>query len=118
MPYVSRLPDGRIAALHATPAGASAEYLPANNTEVLAFLFSGPLGASNAALLSADLALIRVIEDLVDVLLTKGLLAREDLPLVVRDKLAQRGGIRNDHLQGLGLVGDEPSQFQQLLERI
>lgn len=43
-----------------------------------------------AALAATDQDMLRIVEDLVDVLMVKGLIAQEDLPQVVRDKLANR----------------------------
>ena len=102
MPYIIRNSQGQIVGL----AEVGTEHLPPNHPDVLAFLFSGPMGEASAALLSADISLIRVIEDIVDVLLSKGLINRNELPQAAMEKLASRGGLRNDHLHSLHLIGD------------
>ncbi len=102
MPYVTRNAHGQIVGL----AAEGTELLPPTHPEVLSFLFSGPLGESSAALLTADMTLIRVIEDVVEVLIDKRLLSLDDLPEAARGKLSARGGLRHDHLQSLHLVGD------------
>lgn len=45
---------------------------------------------AKAALAATDQDMLRIVEDLLDVLMAKGLIAQEDLPQVVRDKLANR----------------------------
>ena len=101
MPFVERNTDGRITAIVSD----GTEMLAPNHPDVLAFLFSGSLGESGAALLSADMTLIRVIEDIVETLVSKGILHAGELPAAARDKLKARGGLRHDHLQSLDLIG-------------
>jgi len=103
MPYIVRNPQGQIVAL----ASEGTESLPSNHPEVLAFLFAGSVGESSATLLTADISLIRVIEDIVEALIAKGVLEMNELPEAAREKLTSRGGLRNDHLHALHLVGND-----------
>lgn len=45
---------------------------------------------AKGALAATDQDMLRIVEDLVDVLVAKGVIVQEDLPQVVRDKLANR----------------------------
>ncbi len=103
MPYVVRNTQGKITAL----ASEGVEFLPSNHPDVLAFLFAGSVGESSATLLTADISLIRVIEDIVDTLISKGVLSLHELPEAAREKLSSRGSLRHDHLQSLCLVGND-----------
>ena len=59
----------------------------------------------------SDIGLIRVIEDLVDVLLRKGLITITDLPAEARDKLTLRRVLRSK-MSDLGqlIEADEPEE--------
>lgn len=105
MRYIIRNAQGQIVGL-AEEGDEGSEQMPANHPDVLAFLFAGSLGESSAALLTADISLIRVIEDIVEVLIAKGVIDRSELPAEAMEKLASRGVLRKDHLQSLRLIGD------------
>lgn len=57
-------------------------------------------------LASSDLALVRVLEDLIDVLIDKELIRFTDLPQIAQQKLLDRRSIRSE-MKGLDLLGDE-----------
>ena len=106
MPYVRRNAEGRIVALLAESAPDASESLPSNHMEVLAFLgASGP--SVEFGTLDADF--VRVTEDLIQVLIEKGLLQFTDLPEEARRKLDERESFRNRRVHGaLDLLkGDE-----------
>jgi hypothetical protein len=108
MPFVSRDPSGRIVALSDTPpadvsSADGGEQLPATHPEVLAFLF-GDGDDPQARLFASDLALIRVVEDLVEVLVKKHVITLTDLPAAAQDKLMGRRSLRA-YLSGVsGLI--------------
>jgi len=56
-----------------------------------------------------DVAFIRVLEDLVDVLIDKGVLRLTDLPQAAQDKLNVRKGLRCRLNDELNLLGDDES---------
>ena len=95
MPYVERDPEGRIRALTATAGG---EHLPAEHPEVLHFLTAaegqGPGEISSMELLLSDLKLIRVIEDVIDLLIAKRVIIFSELPAPVQQKILQKRGKR------------------------
>jgi hypothetical protein len=103
MPYVTRDASGRIVALAETAPSEGAEELPATHPEVLDFVFVEAEDSSRR-FLASDLALIRVFEDLVEVLVRKHVLAMTDLPPAAQDKLMDRRSLRT-YLSGMsGLV--------------
>lgn len=63
--------------------------------EVLSFLKeSGEIDALTQVLASSDNSLIRVLEDLIDVLITKNVLLFTDLPQEAQEKIRRRKDIR------------------------
>jgi hypothetical protein len=103
MPYVTRDATGRIIALAETAPAEGAEHLPPAHAEVLDFLFTDA-DDSTRRFLASDLALIRVVEDVVEVLVRKRVIAMTDLPAAAQDKLMDRRSLRS-YLSGMsGLV--------------
>ena len=103
MPYIRRSAEGVIVALLNDPTPEAQEFLPATEPEVCAFL--GMPAVSNFAGLDADF--IRVMEDLIDVLLDKGLLRLTDLPPQAQRKLLARKDMRRRLTGALDLLGGE-----------
>ncbi len=89
MPYVRRNPEGTIDSLHRLDPG-GLEHLPDEHPEVRAFV--GERGDSDFGRLDADF--VRVIEDLIDTLITKNLLNITDLPEQAQAKLFARKSFR------------------------
>ena len=104
MPYVYRETDGTLSSLHRTAPGHPCEFLDAEHPEVRAFL--GADGAEAYERLDADF--IRVLEDLIDVLLRRQVIAITDLPSDAQRKLYTRKGHRKAMpLAELNLLGDK-----------
>ncbi len=68
-----------------------------------------PGDASNPAeeLIDSDAGMVRVLEDLVDVLITRGVIQFTDLPVPAQAKLLQRRETRANLANRLDLLGDE-----------
>ncbi|WP_153161659.1 hypothetical protein [Zoogloea sp. 1C4] len=98
MPYVQRDATGRVVALFTEAGPGHEEELPLGHPDTAALTGSGDF-----ARLDADL--IRVIEDVVDVLIDRGLLRLTDLPPDAQRKLLARKGARARLRQGLDLLG-------------
>ncbi|MEX1200879.1 MAG: hypothetical protein WEB02_08845 [Methylophaga sp.] len=109
MAYVSRDPEGHIIALFDTPQADANEFISPNAPELLNFLGqTDDINAARTLLSSSDQALIRVIEDLINTLIDKGVILFTDLPPAAREKLANREKFR-DHLTSLdNLMNDDP----------
>jgi hypothetical protein len=89
MPYVLRAADGTLLSLH-REAAPGAEHLPSDHPEVLAFLGT----EEQHRFASLDANLVRVLEDLVDVLITRNVICITDLPSEAQQKLFERKHFR------------------------
>ena len=96
MPYVSRNKNGEIESLHHSPPTADAERLGhEQSTELLEFLNQNQSQENiETALSSSDLGLIRVIEDLIEMLCENHTIVFTDLPEWAQHKLGVRKNIR------------------------
>jgi hypothetical protein len=104
MPYIKRGIDRRILAVSNEPLEPPCEELGADAPELREFLHS--LGEQSDAFQTSDLKLIRAIEDVIDVLITKNLICITDLPLAVQNKLMERRSLRHS-LNALKLFGED-----------
>ena len=105
MPYIRRDAQGAIDSLHRGPAE-GAEFLPDDHPDVRAFLGAAPAHDQNFATLDADF--IRVIEDVIDTLISKNVINITDLPLEAQTKLFGRKGYRERRAKdALKLFGDD-----------
>ncbi len=77
MPCVRRDSEGRIASLHRKAETPAPEFLPAQHSEVRAFIGLGA-AADDSSGLDAEIA--RVLEDLIDTLIARNVIAVTDLP--------------------------------------
>lgn len=92
MPYVQRAPDGSIIALWAEPQSDGQEFLPPDHADIAAFVGGGTDASTQGFSSADDLRMVRVIEDLIDILIQKNVIVFTDLPEAAREKiLAQRG---------------------------
>ena len=109
MPYVLRDEDGQVVAVSEVPLNDDAEKLPPDDPEVLALLArtSDTELSEDEAFVHSDLGFIRVLEDLVEVLIRKGVISLSDLPGPAQDKLMQRRALRHWLAGVAGLVDDD-----------
>lgn len=111
MPYIQRNEQGKISSL--TMSGeASSEFLPAEHPEVLQFLTAPSADkagdASSLEMLFSDLKLIRVIEDVIDLLIAKRVIIFSELPLPVQQKILLKKGKREKLFGGgVDILGSE-----------
>jgi hypothetical protein len=90
MPYVLRNPQGLIDSLHREPVP-GAQWLPPDHLELQQFVGDEP---REGAFASLDAGLIRVLEDLVDVLVARNVINITDLPSEAQHKLFARKNFR------------------------
>lgn len=92
MPFVLRNSAGGIISLHREAIPGS-ESLPADHPEVIAFVSEerGEMPGFERL----DASLVRVIEDLVDVLISRNVIRVTDLPQEAQGKLLERKQFRN-----------------------
>lgn len=94
MPYVERNAAGIVVAMTAEPGPSSREQLPAMHPDVLHFLAADARGEGEDGLLAADLKMIRVIEDVIDLLVSKNVIMFSELPVPVQNKILAKKGQR------------------------
>lgn len=108
MPYVQRNSTGEIAAVSAEQSAAFSEWLEPDAFELKTYLskITGQTPEVANALAESDHALVRVVDDLVNVLIEKNLMRFTDLPEAAQQKLMARQSLRQS-LNSLKLLGDE-----------
>jgi len=115
MPYVQRDSSGRVSAIFQKPQKNAGELLPDDHPDLKSF-FGGILPQIHQEngtlhLTQTDIALIRVIEDLIDVLIDKNILMFTDLPVEARAKIMFRKSTRERMSGPDGLIESEPDIF-------
>jgi len=97
MPFAKRDPSGRITALLAQPESGAEERVEVTHPDVVAFLGgNAATGAPLGRLADMDAHMARVMEDLIDVLVSRGVLMFTDLPPPAQHKLLERRRLRQD----------------------
>jgi hypothetical protein len=94
MPYVRRHPSGEIESVHRSPQLGATEYLDGAAPEVQNFLNGGQAPDAFARL---DGDFVRVLEDLIDVLLERGVVRITDFPPSAQAKIFARKDHRERH---------------------
>ncbi|MCW8914905.1 MAG: hypothetical protein OQK24_03510 [Magnetovibrio sp.] len=109
MPYVMRNAEGHIIAVLSEEVEGS-EFVAANDRQLSFFLSQeSPEKVAQKELMESDLGLIRVFEDLINVLIEKGVIMFNDLPEPAQNKLLARSGLRQEfsYVDELFNPGDE-----------
>ena len=97
MPFVRRDVEGNVEAVFSREEGTAIEQLPADHPDIVNFLGVDVKSSTEAdEWVQADLALARVTEDLVDLLIDKGVINFTDLPEGAQMKLLKRQGLRSE----------------------
>ncbi len=95
MPYIRRDSEGRIIALQSTASEDASEHIASSDPEVLAFLQdSDSSDISQQYLATSDVELVRVVEDLIELLVDKNVLLFTELPSAAQQKLINRKKVR------------------------
>ena len=93
MPYVIRDASGKISGIFDQAEVGVAEEIPANDPEVARFLIEQGLSTPDSArqvLQSSDLKMIRLVDDLIDLMIDKDVIKFTDLPPAAGEKYLQR----------------------------
>lgn len=115
MLYVKRNSKNRIVAIYNSPQSDATEEVPIHSQELIAFLFADqnaddPFMQSEQSLQGlylSDLGMIRIIEDLIDVLIDKNVITITDLPAQAVSRIQARKKLRK-HLSLLReLISDK-----------
>jgi hypothetical protein len=108
MPYVQRDLTGLIVGLFSEPRDVAREWVETDSAEMRAFVLSlkgdGPAGVLDK-LAGTDQSIIRVLEDLVDTLISKNHIHFTDLPDAAQAKLLERRSLRSS-VNSLHLFSD------------
>lgn len=97
MPYIERDNDNQIIAIYAKAPSDDAEYLATNHQDVIDFLNrNAPEEQSLRFLNRSDYELVRVLEDLIELLVDKNIVLFTDLPSAAQRKLLQRRRARQN----------------------
>ena len=106
MPFIRRNASGAIDSLHRRDEG-GAEFLPDDHPDVRAFLGAPAPASASEGFASLDADFIRVIEDVIDTLISKNVINITDLPVEAQTKLFGRKGYRERATKdALKLFGD------------
>lgn len=101
MVYVDRDDNGQIIGVFNAPQTDNSQYISPQEPELIEFLGQSKRHEDVQTILTAsDMAMVRVIEDLVNTLIDKGVILFTDLPEAAQTKLVQRKKIRH-HLNSL-----------------
>ncbi len=106
MPYISRNEKGKIVALHESSTGDDRQWVDKSDPEFLDFLKNLENGQARNALTSTDHEMVRVVEDLIDLLMKKQIFIFTELPEAVQVKLNERRQLRKD-INSLGSLINE-----------
>ncbi len=106
MLYVARDSDGVIIEVHSMPLGDAQEGVPADHPEALQFVHER---WRKNELDELDRDFVRVIEDLIELLISKEVIMFTDLPPKVQEKLLRRKEVRQKRLYegNFGTGGDD-----------
>lgn len=107
MPFVSRNQDGAITGVFNKQTPIAQEYLDVDDTELRRYLEAGESEETREALTSSDREMARVVEDLIDALITKNVLNFTDFPPEAQKKMLLRRSLRRSLSTLNNLVGDD-----------
>jgi hypothetical protein len=105
MPFVKRDKLGAIVAVSQEPGPGFDEELPNDHPAIAAFVAG--VGSDVSSLEDSDKDLVRVLEDLVDLLIAKGLILFTDLPAEAQQKIMRRQQLRFKLGDSLNLIGED-----------
>ena len=107
MPFVLLDKNNHIVAVHTENVDGAVEVAP-DDPALKEFIYRNhPEVEQREKLLKSDLALARVMEDLIDVLIEKGVIMFTDFPEMAQKKLLERRGFRKEFSYVQNLFGNE-----------
>lgn len=95
MPFVKRDAAGQIIALYRERSEEAPEFLAAGHPEIVEFAESDSARGERSGMLQSDLEMIRVYEDLIDILISKRIVVLTDFPTAAQEKLVRRKRLRS-----------------------
>ncbi|MDB6141893.1 MAG: tryptophan synthase subunit beta [Pseudomonas sp.] len=104
--YVQRNTVGELIRVEASPYPEATQTLASTDHEIQEWFTDKKMVANLEQLKQSDLEMIRVLDDLIQLLLEKRVIAINDLPAMVQTKLLARRRVR-ENLPGLSLLVEE-----------
>ncbi len=104
--YVKRDVEGAVVLVSAQVRDGCEEYLASDDVELLAFM-DRQERAGRDRMRESDLEFVRVLEDVIGLLMDKGIIRFTDLPDVAQDKLSARQSLRRK-MNSVGLMDESP----------
>jgi hypothetical protein len=105
MPYVKRDGQGKVLAVARDRLTDYEEYLDPTDSELVEFSLDTMLPPDTLS--ASDQGLIRVLEDLVELLTAKGIILFTELPESAQEKIMRRKGLRQSRTPSLDLLGED-----------
>lgn len=105
MPYVKRGEQGEILAVSHEPVEGITEKVELSDPLVNDFLAKVNPGAS--PLSETDQSFVRVLEDVVQLLIDKGVILFTELPVFAQEKISLRQRLRKEQNRALNLIDDD-----------
>ena len=105
MPFIKRDESGKIDAVSINESVDFAEFVDAESAELEVFFENARPSADS--LRESDSDLVRVLEDLIEMLTAKGVIMFTELPESAQQKILFRKRLRKDRTNALDLLGDE-----------
>jgi hypothetical protein len=107
MPFVSRNQDGAITGVFNKQTPIAQEYLDVDDTELRRYLEAAESGETRESLTASDREMARVVEDLIDALITKNVLNFTDFPPETQKTMLLRRSLRRSLSPLNNLVDDD-----------
>ena len=95
MPFVKRDETGRVVALYRERSNEAPEFIASGHPEIADFADPDGDRAERGNMLQSDLEMIRVYEDLIDILISKRIVVLTDFPTAAQEKLVRRKRLRS-----------------------
>ena len=105
MPYVKRSDTGEIIAISQQSAEGFEDQVSPDSLELSAFLQS--MGHTDSELSATDQDFVRVLEDVVELLIDKGIILFTELPDSAQEKMLYRQRLRSKIGDKLDLLGED-----------
>ena len=105
MPYVKRDATGVVVAVSIEASSDFSEQLSGEDPELAAFIGVDP--NAQASIDATDKDFVRVLEDVVQLLIDKGVILFTDLPPSAQEKIMRRQRLRSELTGRLDLIGED-----------
>lgn len=110
MPFIKRDPNGAVVAVYHQPVDEGLEEMAPEHPDLARFLQKTLLDfAVNRTWIESDLSMVRVVEDIVDMLIDRKVFLFMDMPEPVQRKFLQRRGLRAEFAYMDTLFGEQES---------